>query len=201
MFRAMMCVCFQAGFRKSEVCIPDDASFGRDRLRRSALRWFVGGTYHAELTPALRGRLRRGDAALLTPPPAKNDPFGLNFGPQQIFLPYEPNLNFCAALWLADLELRYPTSNRELTPLFSLDGASAPFRHSRADSMLQHLLSRALPSSETGKYSMHSFRIVLACALLEAGATRDQIHSLCRWAPNSPPDVLYAPPNPESCIR
>jgi len=57
MFRAMMCVCFQAGFRKSEVCIPDDASFGRDRLRRSALRWFVGGTYHAELTPALRQRL------------------------------------------------------------------------------------------------------------------------------------------------
>ena len=67
--------------------------------------------------------------------------------------------------------------------------------------MLQHLLSRTLPSSETGKFSMHSFRIGLACALLEAGATRDQIHSLCRWAPNSPSGVLYARPNPESCIR
>jgi len=67
--------------------------------------------------------------------------------------------------------------------------------------MLQNLLSRALPSSETGKHSMHSFRIGLACVLLEAGATRDQIHFLCRWAPNSPSDVLYARPNPESCIR
>jgi hypothetical protein len=47
MFRAMMCVCFQAGFHKSKVCIPDDASFGRDRLRRSPLRWSICGNYHA----------------------------------------------------------------------------------------------------------------------------------------------------------
>ena len=67
--------------------------------------------------------------------------------------------------------------------------------------MLLGLLARALPSSEVKEYSVHSFRIGLACALLEAGATRDQIHSLCRWAPNSPSDVLYAWPNPESCMR
>ena len=67
--------------------------------------------------------------------------------------------------------------------------------------MIQNLFSRALPSSETSKYSMHSFRIGLAGAMLEAGTTRDQIHSLCRWTPNSPSDVLYARPNPESSIR
>ena len=71
MFGVIICVCFRAGFRKSEVCTPDDASFGRDRLCRSSLRWFIGGNYHAELTAALRPLLSRGDAALLTPPPAK----------------------------------------------------------------------------------------------------------------------------------
>ncbi|MEM7516419.1 MAG: hypothetical protein AAF368_05810, partial [Planctomycetota bacterium] len=199
-FRAMMCVCFQAGFRKS-VCIPDGAVFGRGRLCRSALRWFVGGAYHPVLTPDLRRALRPGDAAVLTPPPSKNDPFGVIFGGIPIYLPYDPNLAFSAARHLADLEIRFPCVNRAATPLFTTDGTASPFRHSHADSRLRELLARVLSPSEARKYSMHSFRIGLACALLEAGATRDQIHSLCRWAPNSPSDVLYARPNPESCLR
>ncbi|MEM1044320.1 MAG: NADAR domain-containing protein [Bacteroidota bacterium] len=200
MFRAMLCVCFQAGFRKSEVAIPDDAVFGRERLCRSALRWYINGTFHPALTPELRRQLSRGDAAVLTPPPSKNDPFGVIFGGIPIYLPFDPSLPFSAARHLADLELRFPCSNRDATPLFTTDGRFAPFRHAQADSRLRALLVRALPAADVGKYSMHSFRIGLACALLEAGASRAQIHSLCRWAPNSPSDALYARPNPEACV-
>mmetsp|Transcript_5454 Transcript_5454/g.17191 ORF Transcript_5454/g.17191 Transcript_5454/m.17191 type:complete len:159 (-) Transcript_5454:39-515(-) len=118
-----------------------------------------------------------------------------------MYLPFSAELPFSAARHLADLELRFPCVNRDSTPLFTTDGLHAPFRHGQADTRLRALLASALPASEVGKYSMHSFRIGLACALLEAAATRDQIHSLCRWAPNSPSDVLYARPNPEACLR
>ncbi|MEM7518548.1 MAG: hypothetical protein AAF368_16695, partial [Planctomycetota bacterium] len=163
-FRAMMCVCFQAGFRKSEVCIPDDAVLGRDRLCRSALRWSVGGRLYAALTPDLHRRLQRGDAAVLVPPPSKNDPFSVLFGGVPIYLPFDPVQPFSAARHLADLELRCPCAHRTLAPLFAVDGRSAPFRHSRADACLRALLAEVLPVADAKKYSMHSFRVGLACA-------------------------------------
>ena len=69
---------------------------------------------------------------------------------------------------------------RKRTPLFSPDGRSA-FTGSALDSILQRILRTLMPAAEASKYSWHSARIYLACALLAAGASPGQIQALCRW--------------------
>ena len=64
--------------------------------------------------------------------------------------------------------------------------------------MLSHvflqLLLQIIPANKTHKYSVHSFRIFLACALRDAGKTNAEIREALRWATNDAL-VLYARAN------
>ena len=64
--------------------------------------------------------------------------------------------------------------------------------------MLSHvflqLLLQIVPANETHKYSVHSFRIFLACALRDAGKTNAKIREALRWATDDAL-VLYARAN------
>ena len=84
---------------------------------------------------------------------------------------------------LAHLELLRKVSpdKRADTPLFVDFTGSAYGAHAAAD-MFGKILLLVLPDPLHAKrYSMHSFRIYLACALLEAGASNGTIQTMLRW--------------------
>ena len=199
-FRVMLCTLLQTGFRKSEVALPNGESFGPGRLSRASLTWFVHGSYHTSLSPALAAALSPGDAAVIVPPPSKADPFGLKFSSTPIYLPYDRDHVCNAAAHLAALEVRFPCSDRAAVPLFAVDGRSRPFSHSQADRLLASCLARVLPPDQAAGYSLHSFRIGLACALLAAGASRDEIMARVRWS-DPAMTTVYARPNPGDAMR
>ena len=72
------------------------------------------------------------------------------------------------------------------TPLFSEGpvaegGAQKPVRQGYVDQMLRGLLLTFMAPEVARRYSWHSFRIGLACALRAAGAPDSVILALCRW--------------------
>ena len=148
------------------------------------VRWLINGTIYNHLTPALADSLVDGrDYCLFTPPPSKADQLGLHWGACTIYLRYSKTDTICAARMLAHLELlrNVKPEKRADTPLF-IDFAGSAFGAHAASDMFLKLLTIILPDiSHVRRYSMHSFRIYLACALLEAGASNGTIQSMLRW--------------------
>lgn len=131
--------------------------------------------------------LQDGDYALLRPPPSKADQFGLHWGASTIYLRFFADaaaVPICAARELAAEELRrmVPAARRVHTPLFSPTAAgSTPWTHGQLDGAMSRMLT-VLEGAEAAKgHSVHSFRIYLACALLEAGASSGTIQCMLRW--------------------
>ena len=84
---------------------------------------------------------------------------------------------------LAHLELLRKVSpdKRADTPLF-VDFTGAAYGAHAVSDMFSKILLLVLPDpSHARRYSMHSFRIYLACALLEAGASNGTIQTMLRW--------------------
>ena len=65
-------------------------------------------------------------------------------------------------------------------------GAQKPVRQGYADKMLRGLLLTSMSPEVARRYSWHSFRIGLACALRAAGAPDSVILALCRWKSAAP---------------
>ena len=135
-------------------------------------------------TPDQLALLALGDMALLMPPPDKCDGLSLHWGTDPIYLPYDPADPMNAAVALAGLERARPCGApalRRSTPLFC-DGDGEPLRHGMMYwLLLALLLASGLPEEECMRYSWHSFRSWLACALLAAGAEPSRIQCMLRW--------------------
>ena len=73
-------------------------------------------------------------------------------------------------------------ADRSRTPLFG-PAPGEEFTHHQLDSALELLLTEGaqVPESELHNYSVHSFRIFAACALLAANCPRWLIKRLLRW--------------------
>ena len=195
--RAMLCTAFSGGFRKAELALPAGAEFDAFCIKRASLSWRIAGVLVAAPSQAQLQGLRRGDFALITPPPSKADHFGTFFGNRPVWLPFVDAPGNAAAA-LAQLELRVPiaAAERKTSPLF-LEAPSSPLGASRADRLLKYLLRQVMSKDEAARYSWHSFRIGLACALLAKGARPELIQALCRW--KSPESlVIYARLNAET---
>ena len=184
--RACFATLAEEGSRKDEVAKEKASTpFRKGRFTFASLIWKIGG---AELRrPPTRVELqtlREGDGVLLKHGISKNDPFGSYFAATPSFLAYRPGDSRCACAALAQLELAaaLPPSKRETTPLFG-PSPGEEFTHSQLDVALRQLLSHgaSVPASELHNYSVHSFRIYAACALLAAGAPRWTIKRLLRW--------------------
>ena len=67
------------------------------------------------------------------------------------------------------------------SPLFSMSPGLESFRHGFVDKVFHALLLTFLTAAEVQKYSWHSWRIGLACALLATNAPVATILALCRW--------------------
>ena len=136
-------------------------------------------------TAALRIRLAAlgvGCFLVLTPPPSKSDQFGIVWGALPMYVPFDPTDPLNAAVLIRDLLVAHPPPHgREATtPLFRTD-SGVSWTKRQLDSALSTSLARVCTLAERNGLTLHSFRVALACQLLEAGASPGQIQALLRW--------------------
>ena len=118
---AMWDVLCQTGFRKAEVSVPSSGCFNpQEHLTRASLMWRIKGVEVADPPSSLLKSAGEGDCAILIPACSKTDRFGVIWGNKPIYLPIRFNADYCAALSLMKLELRFPAHNKDrlLLPLF-----------------------------------------------------------------------------------
>ena len=176
----------QTGFRKADVALGT-GDWDSTKMSWASLKWLIDGKVvlaptEAQLMSLVPGR----DYAILMPGPSKADAFGMRWGNNPIWLPYDPTAAVNAAFALMQWELcaRVPADERRETPLFcGPDGVGTPLRGAALDKLLHSLLTFVLGDAALAKkYSVHSFRSYLASALLAAGCTDGQIQAALRWA-------------------
>ena len=185
---ASLCAMFhtlaQTGFRKAEVALPSGEKWDLSHISLGDLMWRIEGVDYPHLTTALYATLlAKGGYALLRPPPSKSDPLGLHWGACTIYLRFHPHERICAARALAHMELvrAVPLAKRRTSPLF-VNFSGEVWRHVPLTDIYKKMLLLAdVPPDELFKYSMHSWRIYLACALLAANASNATIQQLLRW--------------------
>lgn len=182
-WRALWATLAQTGFRKAEVSVARGSEFGKTFLTRHHLRWRIGGKDVPDPTAAQLRGLNGNDFAIIIPPKSKCDQFGLEWGQNPIYLRFHSGVPINAARELRDLELAWPLhgmQRREECALF-IDGNHQALLGEAVDKKLRALLDKVVPTGTASRYSPHSFRRYLACALLAANVDRDHILALLRW--------------------
>ena len=163
----------ECGARKDEV----------KRFTFADLTYKIGGVQYKTTTREQRRQMRKGDGVFLAHGVSKNDPFAAFFAATPTFLPWRPS-GRCACRRLLALEDRadVPPALRAKTPLFGTE-VGAGFTDVQLDAAFRLLLVRGAGVSveDALGYSVHSFRIYLACALLAAGCPRWLIMRMLRW--------------------
>ena len=197
-WRALVATMAQTGFRKADVSLDLKARFGLDSLTAANLVWSIAGVLYQALTMAQLLALKVGDYAMLRAPPSKADQFGLHWGACTIYLAYHPTEPINAARELAKYELAraLPAHARRHSPLF-VNFEGGPWRHNQLDALFHDVMQTQMSKEEVKKYSMHSFRVYLACALKAAGASNAIIQALLRWRSESAMKI-YARLNDET---
>ena len=187
--RALIAVLAQTGFRKAEVSLGPRIKFGAMHLSMANVVWYIAAAdsshFIAAPTAAQLKLLAPGDYVLLRPPPSKADQLGLHWGADPIYLPFDPTSRINAVEALAELEVARAVSpaNRRLVPLFT-DAQGAALRQSTLVDLLRDMLTSehvGMAEEDAKRYTWHSFRIYLACALLAAGAEAQVIQCILRW--------------------
>jgi len=181
-WRACLLTMLSTGFRKNEISLHSSAVFTKGRLSRASIWWHIGAVTYSDPDVRTLQSFTHGDYVIMKPPLAKNDQFGQAFGNKPIYLPYHESV-LCAALALRDLEVRFPMRGaiRQHAPLFAMDARLQPFRHDVIDSIFHRHIGLVVGSEAAQCYSLHSFRIGLACALLKSGKPLPLIQALLRW--------------------
>ena len=183
--RALFSTLAQTGMRKAEVSLPAGTTFSKVHISMANVRWLIGGVLYTAPTADQLRSLADGDYALLTPPPSKSDQFALHWGASTIYLRFYSSASdhpICAARDLAAEELRrcVPEHRRREVPLFARSGSS-PWRHPELTQVFAQMMSLIVGVDAASSFSLHSFRIYLACALLSAGASAGTIQAMLRW--------------------
>ena len=182
-WRALWATLAQTGFRKAEISVARGSEFGKTFLTRHHLRWRIGGKDVPDPTAAQLLGLTSADFAILIPPKSKCDQFGLEWGQNPIYLRFRDEVPINAARELRNLELSWPLHGivqREEHALF-VDGSHQPLTGDAVDAKLRSQLEKVVPAGTASRYSPHSFRRYLACALMAANVDRDHILALLRW--------------------
>jgi hypothetical protein len=181
--RAWVAVQSQTAFRKADSLVCGTDEWTVDDLSRASITWIIDGVPLAWPTDEQLRNLKEGDYIIIRAPPSKTDPYCLIWGTRPIYGAFLPHESINMAREVRDLILEHPVPMEKAatTPLFQMDNGEA-MKGSFADGMLAKLLSlQGLGATEAAKFSCHSFRIYLACAMRASGATDAEIQALCRW--------------------
>ena len=189
--KGLICLLTFTGLRKAELTAMDGMW-----ATRAHVTWLLRGKVYTDPPPNLLRNPVKGDCVIVVPPLSKSDQTGEVWGSNPMYLPFMPDCPLCPFTAIAAIEVEdpVPLASRSKVPLISPCGA-LPFKGDYLDRLLPKLLSPIVGPSRVSVYSWHSFRIMLACALLAKGASRGMIQSLCRWQSEESLNV-YARLNP-----
>lgn len=182
-WKAVVGVLAKTGFRKAEVAVQNGRKWGRRNLSRASVVWRIGGWDYANPTIEQLRALTEMDFMIIKPPPSKADQFAAVWGASPVYIRFR-KVPGNAAWAVQQMEIRVPvTAARKDTPLFAVDGEAVSY--SWVEGRLQRALLHIKGDPEVARrYSVHSFRVYLACALLACGASEARIQALCRWQTN-----------------
>jgi len=177
------------GWRKEAIALGPKEVFGGRKLSLSEVTYRIGGTLHREPTVAILQSLTWGDMCYVNPVPCKNDPDNSKFGGSPVPSRYHATQPICLVRELAKYEImrmRADPIASSRTPRKEMPLVLSPAGRSWAKAELGKFfdgLIRLVCTEERAKQlSVHSFRVWLACALLAAGATPEQIMLMVRWS-------------------
>jgi len=184
----------ESGERKDEIAKAPGMPFRKGRLTFASLVWKVGGVELPAPMMSDFDHMQVGDGVYVKHGSLKNDFMGVIFAATPSFLPWFPFSPRNAARALIKLEraaLVLPAA-RASTPLFG----SAPgleFTHSEVEYAFELMMriGAGVSVEDFKAFSIHSFRIWVASALLSQNVSRYDIKRLLRWVGDSSLD-LYA---------
>ena len=158
--------------------------FGFRKLSLANLTYVAEGVvYRAPPPHQLRGMRRVGTVVYTTPSPCKNDTTGQKYGNSPIPSPWHPTRKICFAREIIEYELMrgVAAEQRRAAPLV-LGPSGVSWTKAALDAFFKSLVLHVASKERAAMLSVHSFRVWLACALLAAGATPEQIMLLLRWS-------------------
>ena len=185
--KAWTSVCAEGGERKDEIAkVNQSADSTPDRFKFDSLVFKIGGKKIRRPTLAQLDLLGTyvGDGVYLTHGSAKNDFFGKHFAATPSFHPCVQGQHRCAAFALANLvrAANLRPDQWETTPLFGPQ-VGEEFTHYQVERAFELMLIHGahIPPEELSNYSIHSFRIFVACYLYANKVSRHDIKRLVRW--------------------
>ena len=147
------------------------------------------------LTYRIRGQLLRapsreqllafgwGDGVYISTCACKNDPKNVKYGNTPTLSEWHPTRTISFAREMVKYELMRSAlpERRKLEPMV-LGPCGTSWTKAGLDSLFKMLIGYVAAPARAKQLSVHSFRVWLACALLAAGATPEQIMLLLRWS-------------------
>lgn len=179
-----------AGFRRAEISTIEGKDFTAMAMSRASLFFIIRSKVVRCPTAGELRSMTEGDKVGILAGPAKNDPLAVHFMPYPIIFGFFPWIRGDPGTVLRNLALYcpIPPSNLRRTPLFTSSANGDPLGYNFLAQVLKCLLDTIFPSEVAAKYSWHSFRIGLACALRAAQAPDWVLLALLRWrSPSSIP--------------
>jgi hypothetical protein len=171
------------GLRKEGIALGPDEVFGPRKLSLWHVTHLIDGILRrAPTVPQLRAA-RWGTITYITPCPCKNDQDGTKYmnNPTPSRWHETRVLNLSRELIKYELMRQVGPELRRMSPLV-LSPSGASWTKAELDKFFKALVSLVVPPERARQLSVHSFRVWLACALLAAGATPEQIMLLLRWS-------------------
>ena len=180
-FRRLVRVLIVSGLRLGEIV--GNGSGEVTYVTLDCVAWRINGVIVRNPTLAQLNSLVAGrDAALVSPPRAKPDPWGEIHCPFPMIFTFDERDPINAASAIRDIEKRYglACSRRDVTPLFAT-AEGRPYTHDYLHRLLRDALTYLYDARIASVYSFHSFRSGLATALHAAGVEDSMIMLICRW--------------------
>lgn len=175
------------GCRKEAVALGPKEQAGPRKLMLHNVTYrfdmiLVRSPSPTQLAAALRGEY--GDVMVyIHPVPCKNDPTNQKFGnsPVPSRLQLSRPINLAREIIKYELMRRVEPAKRVAEPLV-LGPGGVMWKKRDLDKFFKALFGMVVSPDRLCRLSVHSFRVYLACALLAAGATPEQIMQLLRWS-------------------
>ena len=181
--RCLIAYFASTGARKADVALDVGVTFGLRHLSLWHATWEIRGEVVKSPTAEQLGSLCENCYVHLTSVPCKNDPDGTKFAGTPTTCRYHPTapINFVRELALYEIMRGVPGEQRRTTPLL-LDPLGRVWRKPVLTAFFKALLLSIMSPEAARSYSVHSFRIYLACALHAQGATAERIMMMLRWS-------------------
>ncbi|KAL3928931.1 MAG: hypothetical protein SGPRY_002180, partial [Prymnesium sp.] len=185
--RVMITLYCTMGPRKDAIALDRGEVFGPRKLSLWHITWRLKCLLQRAPTVHILRAIVPGDVLYVTPCPCKNDPTGTKYGNGPVPSAYHPtrpiNLEREAARY--EIMRHVPPAERKQARLVLGPGGKSWAKAAGLDAFFKELIVHVAAPERARQLSMHSFRVWLACSLLAAGATPEQIMLLLRWSSDS----------------